>query len=280
MSVISINGKKIIPAASWNELNLRQLSAIAKVLVSYWNVISVLGSKFKDKKLFKMTMSHAKKEPQHVILRQLLNLSWYTYSKLTASQCLDLFQVTEFIFKDIKLTRNNLERIRIGYSWYCGPDDRLNNISIDEFIMADLWYMRYRKTGKESALNHLISVLYRKKAKDIDINSSDFKGDLREAYNEYTYTQRSNKIARLSSLKKNIILLYYMGCRNHLEITYKEVFKHAVKSNVKVGDSELKKVALSMSGGAFGNYKDTLQTNVHDFFSHWNELLKHNRKNK
>ena len=126
-----------------------------------------------------------------------------------------------------KLSKNLLPQIRFGRifkrTWH-GPADSISNISFSEFIHAETAYDKLLSTSREQYLNRLVAILYRP-AGDDNINSPDFRGDVRRKFNDFLIEKSAKKAASMSKNFKTAVLIYYIGCRYAITRIFPEVFK-------------------------------------------------------
>lgn len=232
--------------SSWNELNLSQLTFIAKNWDS-WKLIA--GQNFslikvKCQILYKLlpgTKSEVKKRAE--VISQMDNQSIY-----------DLASLTSFIIEENYLTKNPLPTITIKGHKLVGPSDRMASITGFEFAFADSQYLKYHKTKDIDALNTLIAILYRK-AGDAE------KGEIQEPFNHKLVSNYKKIVQGLSSADKQLILLFYIGSRNKIVENNREVFTQE-NSNSAENNTWID-VIMAMSAGKFGTFNETGSMDFH-----------------
>ncbi|MDA3906512.1 MAG: hypothetical protein PF484_10600 [Bacteroidales bacterium] len=155
---------------------------------------------------------------------------------VSSDQFIDMVNTLDFLFlstDDVftfksSLTKNLVPFFNIIKLKYLGPKDALTNISFGEFIESEKHYINYLKKYKEADLNQLVATLYRpenKKIKDL--------GDHRIAFHSESNESRSMIIQLLEPEIKFAILLFYEGCRLHLEKLFPGVFSGSPKTTSK-----------------------------------------------
>jgi len=126
-----------------------------------------------------------------------------------------------------QLTRQLLPFFRFRMKKYYGPDDRLFNVTLDEYLEADIHYLAFMKSKDEKDLDKLVATLYRKKNKKADPKAPDYSGDIRQPFNEYLIDVRARKIARMPHEIKLMVFFFFQGCRNFLSVNFPDVFTGA-----------------------------------------------------
>ncbi|NKI28270.1 hypothetical protein HCG49_17080 [Arenibacter sp. 6A1] len=149
------------------------------------------------------------------------------------------------------------------------PADRMTNATIDEFAHADDLAIGFYNTKDLEYLQYLAAVLYRELGSD-NKRLPFFKEDLEE---------RAKWFKKLSPKTLLAIYLCYQGSRDNLVNMNPIVFpKTKNKTKREVSSSGLGKLILSFSGGKFGTYNETKNTNVYTFFSEFEEQFKNQKK--
>jgi hypothetical protein len=126
----------------------------------------------------------------------------------------------KYYFINPKLTRNLIPEV----NGLVGPADGLVNCIFEEFIRAQTSLEKFHKTGKTEHLDMLIAALYRPRDPEADVSSADYKGDIREAFNDYTIDVRMKAVSKLSPEIKNAILMFYQGCFYMIDKKFPHVF--------------------------------------------------------
>ena len=85
--------------------------------------------------------------------------------------------------------------------------------------------MCYIKTKEPEDLDLLVATLYRMRDRSMDESSIDFKGDIREPFNDHLVAARAKKLKNLDTIIKTGILLFYQGCRKFIMKQFPGVFK-------------------------------------------------------
>lgn len=177
-----------------------------------------------------------------------------------------LFPLTEFVKKENTLTDFKLKRFRIWFTNYYAPADELKNLTIDEFRFTDAAYITYKNTKNEDYLDVLVAILYRPKRKEYYPKAVEYKGDIRQDFNENLVVQHAKKMSKLSLHKKQLIYLTYEGARNKIINECPHLFSgdDTKKQGRDFGFSGL---ILELSGTKFGTFTETCKVYVKTAFN-------------
>ncbi|WP_214112508.1 hypothetical protein [Aequorivita echinoideorum] len=124
----------------------------------------------------------------------------------------------KFLFSDVTRTLF-LPPIKRNRITFYPPADRLKNISIEEFSLADSLYVNYRKTTDVRYLDNLCATLYRRKSK-----SDNDTTDTRQPFSKILIERDVKFFQKLNHKKKLAILYAYAGCRNAIAAAHPHVF--------------------------------------------------------
>ena len=200
----------------------------------------------------------------------LLNIKWWQFSKsFKAAKVLKNVGLSElkkhynFIYKKQERTKF-ISCFKIKNKQLFAPNERITNLTVDEFAHAEDLYLGWHKTKDIEYLQYLTAVLYREK---------DEKGK-RLLFDK---TELEDRAKALSKTDKNILLataLTYQGCREYLYTQFPKVFPVNNKSKATPKSSGFGKLILHLSGEKFGSHNETKTTNVYTFLSEFEEQLK------
>ena len=231
---------------SWNELSDSQFKQLAKLLLS-------------EKKGLHFDLK---------CLRILLNIRWYQVSKrlklvyvLSQIPLKELKKHYEFIY-----TANDRTIFLEKLNGFFSPLNKLTNLTVDEFSVADDLHIKWRETGNKEYLIYLAAVLY-----------SETKQP-RAYFDKNNLPEKIKHFQKLSIEELHSVELAYFGCKSNLVKRYPYAFPKGTKkvTNSKYGFS---KVILQMAGGKFGNHEQTKSTNIYTFLEEFNENLKNAKSN-
>ncbi len=231
---------KFTIATTWNDLNDWQLQKIAKLILmsdtkqvlSFWLVYYLFIEKptiWNHIKLGKLLLSVPLKE---------------------------LYPYTTFLVEKTDRTKFP-EYLNYGTLRLKGPNDRLSNLSIDQFSLVDILYYRWSTNKEEIELNRFVSALYTPEDKIFSRNE--------------TALTHSQFVTTIPLDQKLAILLAYIGSREYLTSSYPHIFpkskaKTKEKSSYHSFDLIINKMSLSVPQ-PFGNYYKTKEAKLYDFMT-------------
>lgn len=230
----------------WNELTGKQLQDIITVL--YSNV------PLYQKKI--------------MVWRILLEIKWWLLLAMKDDDVAGFIWMTDFIFEDIKITRNIIPVIKTRFHKFYGPLSELRLIKAAEFMESDKYFLKYTKAVENKEdwsewLDLFVAVLYRERTsgtKKVDPT----RVDIREPFNGNSVEYRAKLIRKVPAAKKLAILNWYRSCRAVWEKMFDQVFSgENSKSAVNYGWFEtLKRV----SADDFGTMEEKLNVPMFDIF--------------
>lgn len=253
-------------ARSWNELSDRQLLDYTELIM----LKGLTGVRF-----------------DYELLKVLLGYRWYKL-RLRRKLLILMSQVSldtiksnySHLYSTQNLTRF-LRRVKVRGEYYYGPGDRLSNLSIGEYAMAEdlfLSYLRSKKSdNQEHALDflrYLMALLY--------VRESTAK---RPFFERDMLPEKAANFGKVPEKHLYCCLLSYIGCRNYLASLpkYKAIYNGGTDAKMagkKVpNSSRIGDLILKMSGGTFGNHEKTFSTNIYVFLDNYAEKLKENETN-
>jgi hypothetical protein len=234
--------EQIFIPSNWNELALKQLQFVAENWIMWQYFASQNMSLLKTKCQLLLNFLPGNKK-QIKTCAKIIN-------KLPSEDVYDLAQLTSFVFEKNDLTTNPIPVIKTKTLDLYPPSNKLANITAFEFSFAESQYIKYHNTGDVDALAKLIAILYRPKT---DIDREEFNHKLVEKYQQLT--------SHLTETEKQMILLWYIGCRNYIVETHPEIFSK--ENNSKAENGTWIDVILAISGGKFGTFNQTGQMDLH-----------------
>jgi len=160
-----------------------------------------------------------------------------------------------------------LQKIRCGWRNYYGPADRLSNITVIEWVMADSLYMSYASEPDTETLHRFLAVLYRPANPFTRIARRLNGRDVRIKLNEHFLEKRAARLAKLPLYVKQSIMFVFEANRHRVTQEFNEIFKQVDK---KYGDDDFDYAAFiyDMAGpelGTVGQVEAELVNNVFHF---------------
>lgn len=230
--------KKVVVAENWNELTTKQFLQIVKLLhVGISDEIEAL-----EKALF--------------ILSKKVLLKFFF---IPADMRVRMHEHVEWIFEQKGITKQFIP----CYKNFYGPADDFDNLRMKEFHAAEMAFYILQQEQNIDALNELIAVLYRPGKKNYD-TKRNIDDDIRIAYNHNETAFIKRKIKRWPLNIKRAILMWYHGCRQNLEETYKPVFE-----DNKAGSSK------DYYDGMYGMMRGIAEKKTYGDFNEVGELYVH-----
>ena len=221
MNKATINGKVYQVPGKLNELSAWQLCQVALLVSGQYEkndfIVKALLVLLQVKRRFRLLFS-------------------FIARGIDSDNLSDLARLTDFLFEPNHLTKQILPVIRRRFTKYYGPADQLGNLVFIEFIEAEKAFLEYQKTGYESHLNTLVSVLYRK-SKTGKITALNADGDLREKFNQHLVEARAAKVASWPLGQRLAIMLFFASCREMIIKQYPAVFPEPEENEVKASGS-------------------------------------------
>ncbi len=127
----------------------------------------------------------------------------------------------------------------------------------------------FNKTQKTDYLKAMASVLYRPKKRGVKF-----------PFLHENLSENAQLFSKLSNKELLAFSFAYKGSSLHIQQMYKNIFKKSASKSTKKNTSVLNnkpgigKAIINMAGEKFGNLKETKQTNIHDFLTELDNLLK------
>jgi len=183
---------------------------------------------------------------------------------ITPEQFVDLLKLTDFIFKEIKLTKLDLgELLPEGYA---GPGEDFGNLILNEMVFAPQFYKGWHSTKKDYHLDMLCAVLFRVKGHP----PTPFKGglptlqaqaaadDARIPFDMYDVENNCVEIAKWDRKIKLAALLWFEGCSRLMKEQFPNTHEHT--DDAAKEDRNPAEMVLSLAGPKFGTVDETGRT--------------------
>lgn len=269
MNVLRINGYNWTSPAGYNELDVKQLLQVCRLLLigemagrsgALYNhddirsrlLCVLLGVR-------KGLLRHSKK------VKSFLRIP--TEAKIYLMYDED---VTGWVYKPANLTAYTIREFTHKGKTYYGPHDGILNISVAEFIESVMYFGAYQDSMKNNPktdlLDKMIAVLYRpgRLFYQFEKFGKDFSLDRRKVKNEYRFEKWAKAFAKMPEELKLAIFLQYEGALSSFAKNFPKSF------GKKKGKGDLNgwiKLLMSMSNDIFGNFEQTQKTDAYTFFT-------------
>lgn len=233
MRKLTINNKIYPVPGSWDEMTSKQFCDVIRA-----SVYSVDIPTFKLVAIFALIGLKVKK--QDPIIKNKIKLFALKHEDksiylLSPDQLVDMLDIISFVFEkdkegneldyiNSKRTLNPIKSLKLKHKRYYGPEDRLFNLSMEEFITAETHYMNFLNDQNNDHLDCLCASLYRPRNPKVNPKSFEFKGDLREPFNDHSILNNSKLFQRVDLAMRFAIFYWYQGCREFLTFQFPNVF--------------------------------------------------------
>ncbi|MES2590905.1 MAG: hypothetical protein V4608_03385 [Bacteroidota bacterium] len=255
------NKEEVIEIAdSWNSLSPEQLLYVGE----YWESWKLLAEndesllKVKALLFLELMKGNTKANRKH-------RIDLIAQANSVMQQ--QLTELTTFIFRDNKLTKCPIACISGLSTKLCGPNDGLGNITVFEFAFADSLFMNYSSSGDIALLEKLIAILYRPKFLE-----------KRVAFDKDKVEKYLPLIKKMPYAEKQLILLWYNGCRKQIIADHRNLFSSEEHKEAK--SEGWLPVILALAGDKFGTFDETGHTDLHVIFMELKALKKRVPKKK
>jgi hypothetical protein len=261
---------------SWDQLSRKQLLYVCRLLnlnlselkFKAWVFIRFTGIKPLPKKVFSDRVYYFFRKKNTRFFLTPDEFHWFCNS-------------ANFLLSESKLTKNNFPVFRILWKRFFGPSNCCYNISVMEFLVAERMIDAFHKTNQLKYLHLLCAILYRRQSRAHRPNTSNYNGDRREPFNDYTFEKRERWFCLLPVSKLFAVYVFFTGCRNLLIEKYPYLFNTQNVSSEPVNHAEiLKQVMVALNQGDLTKNKVIRQTQLWEAFGHLNELAKQAQKVK
>lgn len=221
---------------SWNELTDKQMKNIGKIF-------------HKKGEVFDLTCWLILNDVKAYQFRRLQQLK--TVMQLVTMT--ELKKHFSFIYE-----KNDRHKF-IEFKGYQKPQDRIFNLTIEEYAVADDLNNKYLETGDLNFLRHLVAVLYKKP---------------NEKYNIIKQNQRAKRFRFLKGYELLAVHITWNGCKEYITKRFPKVYPKvkAVQGKGKNQKGFLD-VVLQLSGGKFGTYQETKNELVYTFLAEFENTI-------
>jgi len=200
MTEVTIGGKAFTLPSEWTELSRDQL-----LFLSSLYPLKLTPAQFKVR-----------------LLMRLLRVSWFFLNRLDPQDLTTLTNTLEWIFTDVRLTRNSIPRIGFLH----GFSDDMKDCTFGEFTNAQMKVEDYGKSGKEEDLDELVAILYRRK-KRLWMIRKHFTdtADCRVRFVEKNLPRGAKRLSRVAQPVKYAVYLNVLGVISTLPDKFPNVYR-------------------------------------------------------
>jgi hypothetical protein len=185
------------------------------------------------------------------------------YFQLQPAQHVQLKNTLAFLAESNGLNRWLIQTIKpLPWLRFIGPQNRLSTSTIQEFRLAEKYYLLYQASQNENYIDLLIATLYRPKG------LSEEQRDYRIQLTELLVDKNGQKMRRLSKTVRAAIVFNYEGCRNFIFAKYPTIFKPSAGGKKSTTIPDLEGLIKTVAGGKFGTFKETNDTGLYLFLDH------------
>jgi hypothetical protein len=204
------------------------------------------------------------------VLQVLMNKSTAAFYFLSLDLRERALEYVQWVFEKNTLTKQILPSI----DGYYGPKSNFDNLTLEEYHCAEIFYSDFLSTADTESLNKLVAVLYRKPKSNYD-DQKDPDGDIRMPFNEHEIDFWAGKISKWPSDTKEAVLLWYDGCRQYLIALYATVFAPQAPSSETQDNRGMFGVMRQIADGSkYGQFEQVKKLNIHTALLEMEELIK------
>ncbi|KOY86035.1 hypothetical protein AD998_07650 [bacterium 336/3] len=250
MNSVKIGKKEYRVPASWDELTASQVYLIAG---------DFFGATKIDEAQIRLIMTII---PANI------------FSQLSAVIRYEILQLLDFL-PEIKLTKNLFPAFHGLY----GPSDELLNVTVLEYATADSYFHAFIDTQDIKFLDLMVACFYRKpKLKPKEAKPLDWDGDYRQKFNANLVEEIADKhIKKLSPIFKQVVFLFFVGCKRKLVEDYSELFQSSGSSSSS-GNGWADTIIDLGEAGLFGDLEKSATTYIHTAFMYFKKKYIENKE--
>ncbi len=273
--LLSLFGRNIKLATSWNELSALQLKEVANALEYYHKFSPLFPDRSKPRNFSRLYVN---------LVKQLLRSNnmfkvWYALRQIPPEH---YESYVKFLIGENNRTKF-LPAFKFKGKTYHPPGSRLQNLSIKEFSFADSLFYNWRKSNDDRYLDLLCATLYR--------NSSGEENELdsRKPFSKILVEKDAAHFKKLNYKRKLAIAYCYEGSRNYITKQYPHIFPKPPKQTEEEKKKKRKQPPIYVPFLQLLQHKIkfdpskleiTQNLNIHEFFSTYENELKDLKKQK
>jgi len=275
MKVVRFNNDKYTLPSKWDELNPKQLIAVAKIMLAeqHWDNIKV--------RLVLYFLGMRVIRRRKVIVDEVEH--FYVKHGLRRVYLLSVFDIAalgntlEFLTEKPDKEGNRLLRpkirkqpfpiLKFRFKRFAGYENALTDMLFGEFIFAETYYYRYLTTKDEVWLNRLLAVLYRR-----------VKKHTMQEFSEEAIEQNARLIASLPAYKKLVMRFYYDGCKEFLSRKFPQTLGSGGGGKAKDPFEDFHKITIAMTNGFPTEADGVRNTLLYDALESFEQTSKANER--
>lgn len=253
MTIVKFNKDKYLLPSSWDEMSTKDLMTLSSLFLISKDrygillklALSILGMRVALRyslcapdRLYFLRDSHNYSAPHYFIRKGFRKLYL-----VNAQQMAALTNTLSYIFTENTINPllkiNPFPELRLCfYRRLIGPADGLTNITLAEFITAEIEREAWENRKSLYHMHRFLAVLWR------PFSTNHHEGDPRAPLNQDTIQSRSKQISRLKPEIKQLMVWFYMGCLSFLQQKFDKVFSTDEHSNTSSFDGFMNLVNL------------------------------------
>lgn len=223
---------------SWNELTDKQIKNIGKIF-------------------------HKRDATFDIAVWLILNNArWWQFKRLqNLKTVMQLVTITELKKHFSFIYEKNDRHKFIAIKGYQKPQDRIFDLTIEKYAVADDLNNKYLESGDLNFLRHLVAVLYTKP---------------NEAYDITLQNERARRFKFLKGYELLAIHITWNGCKEYITKRFPKVYPkvQALQKQTKAKKQKgFLDVVLQLSGGKFGTYQETKNELVYTFLAEFENTI-------
>ena len=281
MKTISILDKTYICASEWDRLTPEQAVIISGAMQHFMKHSAQPDADIED--LHSNLRWHVSLALLGITVQKFIQIREKLIQKQGETSAIEqlaslITRISEPILESEKpLTRNHIPMLDwpiISTNKFIGPNNLLQNLTIEEFAFADSMFMKHWQSPTEDYIDGLIAILWRLKDPTADARSRE----QRIPFQKHTFIEDAKIFTSLPVGTKHYIFLFYKGCRTRIEQTFTHVFSPGSGSAQKTDTSaQWTKVIASMTEKVT-DLESMRKTNLWDFIGHMDGQIAQNQK--
>jgi len=228
MKIVKFNTDTYMLPSCWDEMSTKDLLTLSRIIITSKDrygillklALSIMGMRVA------LRYSIPINNTPHYFIRQ----GFRKIYLVSSSQMAVVAHHLDFLFEDNTISPNlkinPFPELRLSHiRRLAGPADGLTNITLAEFITAEIEREAWENRKSSDHMHRFLAVLWR------PFSMCHPEGDPRAPLNQDTIHNRSKQISRLKPETKQLMVWFYMGCLSFLQKKFDKVFHAADQEN-------------------------------------------------